>query len=54
MVVMSDEERQALLARLQASREEAMRMSPEEARERLANEERREMGQFAEGSSARA
>ena len=50
---MSDEERQALLARMEASREEAKRMTPEEARQRLADEQRREKSQF-EGFSARA
>jgi hypothetical protein len=50
---MSDEERQALLARMQASIEEAKRMTREEARERLAEEERREDREFAQGAPAR-
>ena len=39
---MTDEERQALLTRMEASREEAKRMTPEQARERLADEQLRE------------
>ncbi len=50
---MSDEERQTLLARLQASRDEAKRMSREEARRRIAEETQRVERQFAEGFSAR-
>lgn len=50
---MSDEDRRALLARMEASRDEAKRMTPEQARERLADEQRREKRQF-EGFSARA
>jgi hypothetical protein len=54
---MSDEERQALLARMQASYEEARRMTPEQARERLAEEARRDETAFASaygGSPTRA
>lgn len=49
---MSDEERKALLARMQASAEEAKNMSREQARKRLADERRRESRQFAQGFSA--
>ncbi len=51
---MSDEERKKLLACLQASREEAKHMTQEEARKRLAAENRREKRQFAGSFSARA
>ena len=50
---MSDEERQALLAKMRASAEEAKNLSREQARERLEDERRRESRQLAEGCPAR-
>lgn len=52
-MAMSDEERQALLEKLQASVQEARRMTRDQARARLEDEQLREKREFAEGSWAR-
>jgi hypothetical protein len=48
---MSDEEREALLARMRATLAEAKKMTPEQARERLEEEAQREAREFAESNT---
>lgn len=50
---MNDDERQALLAKMRASVEEAKHMTRDEARQRIASEKREETRKFAESFSAR-
>lgn len=51
---MSDDERQALLERMQATLAEAKKMTPAQARERLEDEAKREALEFAESDTAGA